>query len=299
MMSGRIGMNRVHETADTKGAQVADRDAAMEVGAHREGHRPVVELENVQIAFSPTNGSADGRPFVAVDDISLQVANGEFLSIVGPSGCGKTTILNLLAGLLRPTRGEARRFDKPITGPSRDIGYMLSSAALSPWRTARKNVELGLEIRGVAREARRERALRLLEQVGVGDFANAFPSQLSHGMQQRVAIARTLAIEPQLWLMDEPFGALDAQTRLRIQAEFVALWEEVGNTVVFVTHDLTEAVLLSDRVILMSRGGPGRIRLDTPIDIERPRDLAALRFDEHVRDLEAQIWEELRQEFES
>ena len=258
------------------------------------GAHPAVELDDVTLIFGgerPTD-----EPVLATHDINISIPAGQFVAIVGPSGCGKTTILNMLAGLLKPTRGSVKRHGIEVDGPSRDIGYMLARSALSPWRTARKNVEFGLEIRGVPKAERRDRAMALLQRVGLEQFANAFPSQLSQGMNQRVAIARTLAIDPDLWLMDEPFGALDAQTRLKVQAEFVQLWEDAEHkTVIFVTHDLEEAVLLADRVIVMT-ARPGRIKSDTMIDLPRPRIIDELRFDEKFKEAEHRIWEELRDE---
>ena len=255
---------------------------------------PAVSLDNVTLIFGgdrPTD-----EPVLAVHDIDLTIPAGQFVAVVGPSGCGKTTILNMLAGLIKPTVGSVKRHGTEVDGPSRDIGYMLARSALSPWRTARKNVEFGLEIRGVRKRERRERAMELLDTVGLTQFANAFPAQLSQGMNQRVAIARTLAIDPDLWLMDEPFGALDAQTRLSVQSEFIQLWEEAEHkTVIFVTHDLEEAVLLADRVIVMT-ARPGRIKSDTMIDLPRPRIIDELRFDEKFKDAEHRIWEELRDE---
>jgi NitT/TauT family transport system ATP-binding protein len=252
-----------------------------------EPEAPAVELRGVSVAFR-----AGGELVRALSNVDLTVRAGEFLALVGPSGCGKTTILNLLSGLMRPTKGELLRHGRPVTGPSRDVGYMLARSALTPWRSARRNVELGLELRNVGRRERRARALELLERVRVGSFADAYPSQLSHGMQQRVAIARTLAIDPDLWLMDEPFGALDAQTRITIQSEFLRVWGSSGKTVIFVTHDLSEAVMMADRVIVMSPR-PGRITLDHTVDLERPRQLEELRFDERFLAIERQIWEEL------
>ena len=249
-----------------------------------------VELAGVSVLFR-----SGGELVHALDSISLRVESGEFVALVGPSGCGKTTILNLLGGLMPATAGALTRHGRPVDGPSTDVGYMLARSALTPWRTARRNVELGLELRGVSRTKRRERSMDLLRQLQVDSFANAYPSQLSHGMQQRVAIARTLAIDPDLWLMDEPFGALDAQTRLTVQSAFMDVWQNSGKTVLFVTHDLGEAVLLADRVIVMSPR-PGRIRLDERINLDRPRNLSALRFDASFQETERRIWEELRHE---
>lgn len=255
---------------------------------------PAVELTDVTLIFG--GDRPDDEPVLAVHEIDLSIPAGQFVAVVGPSGCGKTTILNMLAGLIRPTVGSVKRHGVEVDGPSRDIGYMLARSALSPWRTARKNVELGLEIRGIAKGERRERSMDLLRTLGLEQFANSFPSQLSQGMNQRVAIARTLAIDPDLWLMDEPFGALDAQTRLKVQAEFIRLWEGAeSKTVIFVTHDLEEAVLLADRVIVMT-ARPGRIKSDTIIDLPRPRVIDELRFDQRFKDAEHRIWEELRDE---
>ena len=255
---------------------------------------PAVALENVSLVF----GDDDPRTerVVALDDVSLQIPSGEFVAIVGPSGCGKTTILNMLAGLIRPTLGSASRHGTEVQGPSRDIGYMLARSALSPWRTARQNVELGLEIRGEDKIERQRRATELLAQLRLDGFADAYPSMLSQGMQQRVAIARTLAINPDLWLLDEPFGALDAQTRLTVQSEFISLWEaNPGKTVIFVTHDLEEAVLLADRVVVMT-ARPGKIKSDTTVPLSRPRILDELKFDPIFSETEHQIWKELRSE---
>ena len=253
---------------------------------------PAVGLEKVSLVFA----TEDESSVLALDTVSLEIGAGEFVAIVGPSGCGKTTILNLLSGLIPPTAGTVERNGRKVDGPSRDIGYMLARAALSPWRNARRNVELGLEIHGVNRQERRRRAEGLLSLLHLDGFANAYPSQLSQGMRQRVAIARTLAIEPDLWLLDEPFGALDAQTRMAVQSEFVGLWEQSeGSTVILVTHDLEEAVLLADRVIVMT-ARPGRIKSDTVVDLPRPRVIDELRFDDRFKELEHQIWRELRDE---
>ena len=254
---------------------------------------PAVELKDVTLIFGGDHPKDE--PVLAVQDIDLAIPAGQFVAVVGPSGCGKTTILNMLAGIIGATRGSVMRHGEEINGPSDDIGYMLARSGLSPWRTARRNVELGLEFRGVPRGERRERAMELLAKLRLEGFADSFPSQLSQGMRQRVAIARTLAIDPDLWLMDEPFGALDAQTRLTVQAEFLELWYETHKTVIFVTHDLEEAVLLADRVVVMT-ARPGRIKSDTIVDLARPRVIDELRFDPVFRETEHKIWEELRGE---
>ena len=250
-----------------------------------------VALKNVTLIFNDVNG----EPVLAVDDISIEVPAGQFLAIVGPSGCGKTTVLNMLSGLIRPTLGAVEKHGTAVDGPSMDVGYMLARSALFPWRTARRNVEMPMEIREVSKSDRRRRAEELLDMVKLSDFKNKFPSQLSQGMRQRVAIARTLAINPKLWLLDEPFSALDAQTRITVQNEFLRLWEDTGSTVILVTHDLAEAVLLADRVIVMT-ARPGKIKLDQIIDIPRPRRVDDLLDNEHFMQLEATIWKELRDE---
>ncbi|MDP4701777.1 MAG: ABC transporter ATP-binding protein [Ilumatobacteraceae bacterium] len=248
-------------------------------------------LKDVTLIFNDVNGV----PVLAVDDVSIEVPVGQFLAIVGPSGCGKTTVLNMLSGLINPTLGSVEKHGIVVSGPSMDVGYMLARSALFPWRTARRNVEMPMEIREVSKVDRKRRAEELLEMVKLSEFKNKFPSQLSQGMRQRVAIARTLAINPKLWLLDEPFSALDAQTRITVQNEFLRLWENTGSTVILVTHDLAEAVLLADRVIVMT-ARPGKIKLDQMIDIPRPRHVDDLQVDEHFMHLEATIWKELRDE---
>jgi NitT/TauT family transport system ATP-binding protein len=257
-----------------------------------EAKAPAVELQDVSLVFG---GDTEGSRVLALDSVSLTIPAGQFVAVVGPSGCGKTTILNMLAGLLRPTTGTVSRHGKPVTGTSKDIGYMLARSALAPWRTAQRNVELGLELAGVPRKERAARAVRLLERVNLAHFADRYPSQLSQGMRQRVAIARTFAIDPDLWLMDEPFGALDAQTRLLVQMQFLELWAETGKTVILVTHDLEEATLLADRVIVIG-ARPGYVKSDTLVDFPRPRHIDELRFDQRFADIEHQIWKELRDE---
>ncbi len=276
-------MNEAHSAAAGRARQ---RPAADD-----QQRPPTVELRDVTVAFR----SGSQRLVHAVDRVDLQVWSGEFVAIVGPSGCGKTTILNLIAGLFKPTIGEVRHDGRVIDRPSRDMGYMLARSGLMPWRTARRNVELGMELRQAPRSERMARALQLLDDLRIGQFADAYPAQLSQGMQQRVAIARTLAINPEVWLMDEPFGALDARTRLTVQSEFLKVWEGTGKTVIFVTHDLSEAVLMADRVLVMSTR-PGRIRSDYAVELPRPRQLNELRFDPTFIAIERAIWNEFRDE---
>ena len=239
--------------------------------------RPPASLGGAAIRFEGVSQSfvtAD-RVVDAIVDIDLDIAPGEFVALVGPSGCGKTTLLNLLAGLARPTEGSVTLDGRGVSGASGEVAYMLARDALYPWRTAIENVELGLQVRGVRRAERRELALDWLERVHLADFADAHVSELSQGMRQRIAIARTLYLSPRCILMDEPFAALDAQTRLLIQNEFLALWDELRSTVLFVTHDLDEAISLSDRVVLLG-SRPGRLVRDIPVGLPRPRTVEQL-----------------------
>src|SRR5262249_15912906 len=232
------------------------------------------------ISFSPVPVELKGAGVLAVDDVSLRVGVGEFVSVVGPSGCGKTTLLNFAAGLLPPavTRGELLVGGKrPVMG-NRDIAYMLARDALCPWRTTLENAELGCEIRGLPPEVRRARALDLIEKVGLKGFEVAYPKALSQGMRQRVALARTFALDSPILLLDEPLAPLDAQTKLQLEDVLLSLWQRERRTVLFITHDLSEAVLMSDRAIVMS-ARPGRIIADVPITLARPRSVRALQKD--------------------
>ena len=219
-----------------------------------------IRFEHVSKEFSvrADDGGTANR-FVALHDVTLDVHPGEFLVLVGPSGCGKSTLLDLLAGLTLPTSGRVLLDGKPVTGPARDRGVVFQQYALFPWLSALDNVGFGLEVAGVGKRERREKAAHYLELVGLTDFANRFPHELSGGMKQRVAIARSLAYEPQVLLMDEPFAALDAQTRETLQEELVEIWQRTGKTIVFITHGIDEAVVLGQRVAVMTTR-PGRIK---------------------------------------
>jgi NitT/TauT family transport system ATP-binding protein len=206
----------------------------------------------------------------AIEDVSFAVDQGEFLCIVGPSGCGKTTLLRLLGGLLTPDRGEVHLHGEPIAGPRREIGIVFQKANLMPWRTVFDNILLPLQVQHVPSGEARERARRVLEMVDLVEFADSYPRELSGGMEQRVAIARALAHAPEILLLDEPFGALDALTRERLNLELLQVWEASRKTVVMVTHDIREAVLLSDRVLVISQR-PGRVAAMVPITLPRPR----------------------------
>jgi NitT/TauT family transport system ATP-binding protein len=232
-----------------------------------------------------------------LDGFDLSVRDGEFLAVLGPSGCGKSTFLSILAGLTPQTSGTITVDDESVSAARRKIGLVFQGYALFPWRTVRKNVETGLEIRGVKRARRRTEAERFLRLVGLLDFADHYPHQLSGGMRQRVAIARVLAYGPEILLMDEPFGALDAQTREALQLELLGIWEQSAKTVVFVTHSIDEAIFLSDRVAIMGRG-PGRVKEIVDIGLPRPRD-ASVRHSAAFVALRQRAWEHLKHELDT
>ena len=212
-----------------------------------------------------------GETFTALGDVSLELADNEFVTIVGPSGCGKTTLMNILAGLETPTSGRALLDGRPVTGPGPERGVIFQQYALFPWLTVRKNVEFGLKTKGVPRDERRRIAEHFIDLVGLSRFADALPKTLSGGMKQRVAIARAYAVNPSILLMDEPFGAVDALTRVRLQDQLLATWSQEKRTVVFITHDVDEAVFLANRVVVMA-ARPGRIVEVIDVDLPYPRN---------------------------
>jgi NitT/TauT family transport system ATP-binding protein len=229
-----------------------------------------IELSDVGQTFL-VRGDDDKqlREFVALQGLSIDIAPGEFVTLVGPSGCGKSTVLDLIAGLAKPAAGSLTIDGRPITGPGLDRSVVFQQYTLLPWRTAQANVEFALEAKGgLSKAERSERALTYLELVGLTEFAGRYPHELSGGMKQRVAIARSLSYQPEVLLMDEPFGALDAQTRERLQEELISIWQRTGTTVVFITHDIDEAVFLGQRVAVMS-SRPGRIKEIVDVDLDR------------------------------
>lgn len=228
----------------------------------------------------------------ALENVSFTVKPGEFVSVVGPSGCGKTTVLNIVAGLVPVEHGTVTVDGKVPRAGRHDVAYMLARDCLFPWLSALENAELGNAFREMPKSERRARAEQLLNAVGLRDFKRAYPKELSHGMRQRVALARTFSMPSPCLLMDEPFGALDAQTKLQLEDLLLTLWSQEQRSVIFITHDLSEAVLLSDRVIVMS-ARPGRIVADIPIPLERPRSVRSLQKDPRYHELYAKIWEEL------
>jgi NitT/TauT family transport system ATP-binding protein len=230
-----------------------------------------------------------GKPFQALGDAHFDVRPGEFVSIVGPSGCGKSTLLNITAGLMKPSSGNVRYKDAPVDAVNTSVGYVTQADTLLPWRTVRQNIAVPLEIRHHPRAERAGLIDEMIEKVGLADFGNHYPAELSGGMRKRVVLARTLIYRPETLLMDEPFGALDAQLKLVLQQELLRLWADAGTTILFVTHDLAEAVTLSDRVVVVS-SRPGMMRTIKTIDIERPRNVFDVRFDDRFRELQQELW---------
>ncbi|HYH18387.1 MAG TPA: ABC transporter ATP-binding protein [Azospirillum sp.] len=255
---------------------------------------PALALDGVTITFPSPDGR--GRSYTAVQDVAFTVAAGEFVSIVGPTGSGKSTILNAIAGLLEPSGGDVRVFGESLGGINRHAGYMFQADALMPWKSALDNVAAGLEFRGVSRGEARQRAQPWLERVGLGRFGDRFPHQLSGGMRKRVALAQTLIVDPKIILMDEPFSALDIQTRQLMENELLDLWSADRKSVVFITHDLEEAIAMSDRVLVLSAGPAARLIGEYRVDLERPRDVAEIRMTPHFLDLHREIWAQLRDE---
>jgi len=232
-----------------------------------------IEVKNISFQYDTAQG-----PVLAVKDVTFTVAPAEFLCVLGPSGCGKTTILNMLAGFLTPTQGEILMDGSPLLGLSQNRGVVFQDfAQLFPWRTARRNVEFGLEMRGVAEAQRRETALHFLKLVKLEKFADSYPHELSGGMQQRVAIARALAYNPGVLLMDEPFAALDAMTRDEMQKQLTEVWQETRKTIVYITHNVAEAVYLADNLLVMAPH-PGTIKARIKLDLPRPRDPLSANF---------------------
>jgi NitT/TauT family transport system ATP-binding protein len=238
-----------------------------------------------------------GAERLAVDSLDLEIADGEFLVLVGPSGSGKSTLLDLIGGLTKPTSGQISLDGRPITGPGLDRGVVFQQYALLPWRSARANVEFGLEAKGIPRRQRKSIADEYLNLVGLDGFADHLPHELSGGMKQRVAIARSLAYDPEVLLMDEPFAALDAQTREGLQGELLRIWKATGKTILFITHGIDEAIYLGNRVAILTER-PGRIKEILEIDIDRD-SVDDIRSSEQFRDYRHRIWLSLRPEVES
>ena len=248
----------------------------------------MIEVRGVSKEFQTSRGVV-----VGLADVDLDIREGEFVTLVGPSGCGKSTMLNLLGGLLMPTRGEVRVNGATVKGPGPERGVIFQQYALFPWLTAQQNVEFGLGLQGIGKRERAETATRYLEMVGLADFARAYPKELSGGMKQRCAIARAYAVNPSILLMDEPFGALDALTRVQMQDNLLHTWEQERRTAVFITHDVDEAVYLANRVVVMSPH-PGRVSevIEVPLPYPRSDDL---RLSPEFADLRARVWRGVHQ----
>jgi NitT/TauT family transport system ATP-binding protein len=267
--------------------------AEVDYGARtRPGSAAAVAFEAVSVAFPVAGGAS----YPAVAQTSLDVAAHEFVAIVGPTGCGKSTLLNVAAGLLTPSTGATFVFGVPLKGLNRAAGYLFQQDAVMPWKSALDNVAIGLEVAGTPRREALERAQAWLKRVGLAAFADRYPHQLSGGQRKRVGLAQVLIRDPKLLLMDEPFGPLDAQTRQIMGNLLLGLWAADRKAVLFVTHDLEEAIALSDRVVIMSAGPAARVIGDHAIDLGRPRDAAEVRLLPRFHELHRAIWDELRGE---
>ena len=255
---------------------------------------PALFLDNISCTFI----SKDDRSqrYTAVADTTLAIAPGEFVSVVGPTGCGKSTLLNVGAGLLSPSSGSVRVFGETLDGVNRRAGYMFQAEALMPWRSALQNVIAGLQYRGMEDGAARQLGEEWLARVGLQGFGDRYPHQLSGGMRKRVALAQTLILDPDIMLMDEPFSALDIQTRQLMENEVLALWSAKKKAVLFITHDLDEAIAMSDRVVVLSAGPATHPIGEFIIDLPRPRDVAEVRAHPRFVELHSQIWAVLRDE---
>ena len=255
------------------------------------GTAPAIEFDDVSLRFI----SADGNATVALRNFSLKVARGEFVAIVGPTGCGKSTTLNMITGLLKPTVGTVKIMGQPIQGIDPRIGFVFQADAVFPWKSVRDNVAAGPIFRGKPKAEALALADQWIRRVGLEGFGDHYPHQLSGGMRKRVALAQTFINQPEILLMDEPFSALDMQTRTLMQDELLGLWSGTGGSVVFVTHDLEEAIALADRVFVLS-ARPATLKRVYDIDLPRPRVMSQVRYDPQFIDLSKRIWDDLREE---
>ncbi len=252
---------------------------------------PAIELINVGRRFV----TPDGKSMTALRDFNMTVARGEFVAVVGPTGCGKSTTLNLITGLARPSSGEVRVMGGPVTGIDPGIGFVFQTDALFPWRSVIDNVVAGPLFRGIPKSQAYDSARRWLERVNLSGHESKYPHQLSGGMRKRVSLAQTFINEPQILLMDEPFSALDVQTRVLMHEELLQLWSQAMASVVFVTHDLEEAIALADKVYVLT-AGPATVKSVYAIDLPRPRVVSEIRYDQAFIDISRTIWEDLRDE---
>ena len=250
-----------------------------------------VSIQGVEKKYNTRKGEV-----VALNGVDFDIKENEFICVIGPSGCGKSTLLNIIAGLLEPTSGQILVDGKPINGTGTDRGVVFQQYALFPWLTVKKNVEFGLKLKGLSKEECDAIAMKYLKMVELEKFADSYPKELSGGMKQRVAIARAYAMNPEVLLMDEPFGASDAQTRTQLQSELLKAWQEENKTCFFVTHDIEEAIVLATRVVIIERARPGRIKEVVDIDIPYPRDQETKMSDRFI-ELKNHIWGQVYQEY--
>ena len=255
---------------------------------------PAVQLDNITVTFAAKSTAA--KSYTAVKDTTLTIADGEFVSVVGPTGCGKSTLLNVAAGLLQQSSGTVRIFGKPLVGLNARAGYMFQSEALMPWRNALDNVIAGLQFRGDDPAGAKRLGEEWLERVGLDGFGERYPHQLSGGMRKRVSLAQMLVLEPRIMLMDEPFSALDIQTRQMMENELLELWNANRKSVIFITHDLEEAISLSDRVVVLSAGPATHPIGEFAIDLPRPRDVSEIRLTPRFIALHDRIWHAMKEE---
>lgn len=255
---------------------------------------PALHLAGVACTF--ISKDAPGQRYTAVQEVDLRVGAGEFVSVVGPTGCGKSTLLNVAAGLLAPSLGRVAVFGEPLVGLNRRAGYMFQAESLMPWRTALANVAAGLEFRDMPVRQAQALAQEWLGRVGLAGFGDRYPHQMSGGMRKRASLAQVLVLDPDIILMDEPFSALDIQTRQLMENEVLQLWQAKRKAVLFITHDLDEAIAMSDRVVVMSAGPASHPMGEFVIDIERPRDVAEIKMTPRFRELHAGIWDVMRAE---
>jgi NitT/TauT family transport system ATP-binding protein len=255
---------------------------------------PALELRDIACTF--VSKAAPGQRYTAVREVTLTVGDGEFVSVVGPTGCGKSTLLNVAAGLLAPSSGTVQVFGQPLEGINARAGYMFQSESLMPWRTALGNVMAGLQFRGLPDGQARQQAEDWLKRVGLGGFGDRYPHQLSGGMRKRTSLAQALALDPDIILMDEPFSALDIQTRQLMENEVLELWAAKKKAVLFITHDLDEAIAMSDRVLVLSAGPASHPIGEFAVDLPRPRDVAEVRTHPRFIELHQAIWNVLREE---
>lgn len=265
--------------AEAPGGVVTDPDA-------RTPGEPLIKVSGLSKSYTVKKRGQKAGVSTILDGLDFEIEQGEFVSVIGPSGCGKTTLLNMLAGLTDPTSGSIAVGGKEVNGPGADRGVVFQQDAIFPWRTVQRNVEYGLEVRGVARAERQERVRRFIDMVGLSEYADYLPKQLSGGMKKRVAIATVLANNPDVLLMDEPFGALDYSTRVRLQDELIDIWQKNRITTIFVTHDIEEAVYLSDRILVLSDGG---LAEDYRVPFGRPRH-PDIRMSAEIQDAKAHLW---------